>query len=191
MSDMMKELAITVEVTGTELSKGAVQVFEETLKRYPQDAVIKALQKCRVEITGKLSLAHIIQRIDDGRPGAEQAWAMIPKDEETTAVMTQEMLTAWGVASSLYYEGDEVAARMAFRETYTRDCEQARACNIAVAWKVSLGHAKDGRADPIIEAVRSGRITHERALSHLHDDKSIRQLAALQQNKPQPPEAIA
>jgi hypothetical protein len=52
----------------------------------------------------------VIERLDDGRPGAEEAWAMVPKDEEESAVITGEMRFAMGVALRLLADGDAIAS---------------------------------------------------------------------------------
>ncbi len=43
---------------------------------------------------------------NDGRPGPEEAWALVPKDEETSVVMTEEMAAAAGAARPLIEGGD-------------------------------------------------------------------------------------
>lgn len=47
---------------------------------------------------------------------------MLPRNEADTAVWTQEMADAWRVALPLIRSGEIVAARMAFKEAYWREC---------------------------------------------------------------------
>src|SRR3990167_9980819 len=74
-SDLLRGVVVTGEVCGTDLSNPAAEVMVRELEQYPIDAVVSALKRCRREVTGRLSLATIIARIDDGHPGAEEAWA--------------------------------------------------------------------------------------------------------------------
>lgn len=104
-------------------------------------------------------ILEILDRIKpDGRPGADEAWAMIPRDEYTSAVMTTEMAEALGIAQPLLDEGDQVAARMAFKEAYTRLVDEAKRNGKAPAWFPSLGHDPRGRESVLTEAVRLGRL---------------------------------
>jgi len=79
---------------------------------------------------------------DDGRPGAEEAWAtaVIAADEAATVVWTAETAEAWRIAQPVLDGGDEVGARMAFKESYARLVQEAREKRVAPAWSVSQGH---------------------------------------------------
>ena len=163
---LVKSIAVCAELTGTELSEDAARVMAEDLSRYPLNQVMGALERCRRELKSRLTLAAVIERLDDGRPGVEEAWAMIPHDEGSTVVWTTEMAQAFGVAVKLL-ETDEVGARMAFKETYTKLISQARNDGIPVKWMPSLGHDKSGRDGPIMEAVAKGRLQATQAAEFL------------------------
>lgn len=136
-----EDLAITVEFCGSALmSEAAARIFIVELQAYPGPAVHEALARCRREISGRLSLAHVLERLDDGRPGPEEAWARIPKNEDDSGVLTEEMREAMGIVLPLIKIGDLVAARMAFVEPYRRLVSQARAAHQQVRWQLSLGH---------------------------------------------------
>lgn len=162
-NELLKAIAVTAELTGAELSKSATLVMERDLSEYPEQAVLNALVRCRRELKGKLCLAAIIERISDGRIGAEEAWAMIPKREEDSAVWTEEMAQAWGIARGVYESGDEIGARMAFKEAYKRACDGAREQRRPVRWIPTLGWDPSARESVIVEAVRLGRLTQEHA----------------------------
>lgn len=164
---LIKAVVATAEVMGTELSADGARLFCNDLSDYPEQAVLKSLVRCRREVSGRLKLADVISRIDDGRPGAEEAWAMIPRTESETAVWTDEMRQAYGVASPLIAEGDNVAARMAFKQSYERLLSEARSNRLPVQWSVTLGHDIAGRESALTRAVELGRITHERATALL------------------------
>lgn len=108
---------------------------------------------------------HIIEQIEraaknDGRPGAEEAWAisLAARDENDTVVWTHECAQAWGAAAPIMELGDEVGARMAFKETYARLVAEARARREPASWDVSEGFDKDRRRVAISQAIEAGRI---------------------------------
>lgn len=161
---VLQALAVTAELTGTQLSAGAAKVLADDLAGYPEDQVLGALARCRKELRGRLIVSDVISRLADGRPGPEEAWSMLPFDEAQTTVWTEEMTGAWGVALPLIEDGDRIAARMAFLETYRSRVQNARDTNTPVKWTVSFGHDQHGRQPAIDEAVNAGRISRSRAL---------------------------
>lgn len=165
--NLAKAVAVTAELTGTNLSETAIQVMLGDLSRYPEAQVMGALTKCRRELKGRLTIADVISRLDDGRPGVEEAWAMLPKDEYSTAVWTSEMSRASAVVHDLMARGDEVAARMAFKEAYNRLCQEARDKGERVSWSASLGWDKGGRESALKAAVVAGRLTQDQAKIYL------------------------
>lgn len=177
-SIVLKALAVTAELTNTSLSTEAARVMADDLARYPEMQVLGALQKCRRELRGKLTVADVVTRLDDGRPGPEEAWAGLPFEEAQTVVWTEEMTQAWGVALPLLEEGERVPARMAFLESYRKAVQEARDHGRAVKWSVSLGTNPSGRECPVLEAVRLGRISAQHA-EKLLPHKPIPELEAI------------
>lgn len=158
--NLLKALAVTVELTGTNLSKGAARVMAEEFAQYPEAQVIAALARCRRELKGRLTVADVLDRMPSGHPGAEEAWSICGRclnDERLSVVWTQEMAQAFGAALGL--QGDSVAARMAFKEVYTANIAQARLEGRMPVWSVSPGTDKDGRELAILDAVEKGRIS--------------------------------
>lgn len=109
--------------------------------------------------------ADIIAQIEglaanDGRPGADEAWAIAvaARDEAATVVWTDEMQEAWGVATMVMDLGDEVGARMAFKDAYGRLVDEARRRRNPPSWQVSMGHDSQGRREAIERAVEAGRL---------------------------------
>ena len=164
-SALLRDLAITAELCGSDLSEAASRIVLSELEHYDEDAVHGALARCRRELHGRFTLAAIIERLDDGRPGPEEAWGMMPKDEAESALITNEMREAMGAALRLLGDGDHVAARVAFLESYRRKVGEARAARLPVTWSPSLGHDPSGRTGVLIEGVRLGRITAQQALT--------------------------
>lgn len=174
---IVKTLAVVVEVTGTELSSAAAQMIVAQLGNYPAKAVLLALERCALECRFKLTLADIVSRLVDGRPGAEEAWAAFPKREEDAGVVTDEMSAAWGVAASLY-ASDQIACRMAFKEAYTREVQAARTSGRVVVWAISPGFDKSATEAAAIEALRKGLVPEAHALRFILPEHHNRALSA-------------
>lgn len=124
--------------------------------------------------------AHIIDAIEancpDGRLGADEAWSMIPRDEESSVVMTDEMAQAMQIAQPLLNEGDQVAARMAFKEAYARIVDANKRDGVSATWFSSLGREKEGREAALNHAVRLGRIGAEHAAGLLAPSQAVAML---------------
>jgi hypothetical protein len=165
--DVIKALTVTLEVTSTDMSKAAAMVMLSDLSGFPELQVLGALKRCRYEVKGRLSLADIISRIDDGRPGPEEAWSMIPKDEAASAFWTTEMREAYGVAHALIASGDNVQARMAFLERYRNLMQLARDGRLPVQWEFSPGTDKAGRELVLLDAKDKGRISAQAVMGLL------------------------
>jgi hypothetical protein len=125
-------------------------------------------------------ILEIIDRIrPDGRPGADEAWAMIPRDESASVVWTQEMSEALGVAQPLLDECDQIAARMAFKESYQRIVERNKLAGVAPVWIPSLGTDPHGRDAVLTKAVTLGRLSCEHAAALLPQRNDVGIAAAL------------
>lgn len=162
-AELLQAIAVTSELCGRTFSEAAAKVFVEDLAAYPEPQIMAALVRCRKEVRGVLTLADVVSRLADGRPGAEEAWAMLPMSESQSAVWTTEMSQAFGVALPLIDAGETVPARMAFKETYLRLVNQARDHGQPVEWHVTLGHDPRGREPVLLQAVEKGRLSYEHA----------------------------
>lgn len=161
--DLLQAIAVTAELTGTALSEGAAKVLSMDLSVYPEDQVLGALRRCRRELKGRLTIADVVGRLEDGRPGPEEAWAMLPRGEGASVVWTEEMAQAYYAAAPLMNEGDMIAGRVAFKEAYIAACTKSRDESKRVQWQANLGHDPQLRASVIGEAVRLGRLSIEQA----------------------------
>ncbi|QOJ34058.1 MAG: hypothetical protein HRU82_03435 [Nitrospira sp.] len=167
--ELAKAVAATFAVVGQEMPDIGLATIVSELQGYPLGDVLKALTRCRKELR-KITLADIIDRIPSGHPGIEEAWAMIAGllgDEDRSVVWTEEMAEAYGVARHLAH--DKVAARLAFKESYSKAVAEARDQKRPPKWRVSLGHDPHGRQGALEEAVRLGRIPAEHAQKLLPD----------------------
>lgn len=157
---LLQAIAVTAELTGTQLSAPAAKVLVDDLAKFPEAQVLGALARCRKELRGRMVVADVIARLDDGRPGAEESWAHhVPKNEDVTVVWTDEIREAWGIALPLLKEEDEIPARMAFKEKYIAAVQRARDEGRPVSWSASLGHDAYGRESVLLEAVEKGRLS--------------------------------
>ena len=184
MSNLLQALAVTAEVCGTEFSEPAAKAIVARLSSYPLESVLKALDKCQTEVTGRLSLAAIIGRIDDGRPSADEAWstAILANDESVTVVWTTETAKAYWAAAALLDEGDKVGARMAFRDVYEREVSNARQAGTVTKWEATLGTDPYQRESAIRQAAELNRIGNEHAnalLPHIGSEDALQEVKKL------------
>ena len=107
--------------------------------------------------------AHIIAHIEarsggDGRPGADEAWAiaLTSRDESETVVWTAEAAEAFAICSPVLETGDEVGARMAFKDAYNRLVSTARLAGTPATWNASLGWDANKREAAITKASTAG-----------------------------------
>lgn len=169
-SKVIEAIAVTAELCGRTFSPAAATVFASDLDGFSEQSVLGALTRCRKEVRGMLTLQDVVSRIDDGRPGVEQAWAMLPHGEEASVVWCEEMAQAWGVAMPLLNDGDRIGARMAFKEAYAKQVADARDQRIAPKWTASFGRDVQGRQAALIEAVRHKRMSLDHATQLLPAD---------------------
>lgn len=169
--DLIDALCATAEAMGVALSPSTVMVMANDLEVYPVDVLVPALQACRRELTGRLSLAAIMQRVQlaDGRPGKDEAWsiALASSDETDTVVMTEEIQLAMGAARPILSAGDKVGARMAFMSAYERLVTETRREAKPASWNVSVGFDPVRRLMAVEQAVQMKRLTAEAASEHL------------------------
>lgn len=153
------------------LTPGQKAVYFRALQKYPLDEVRAGFDAHVSDPKRGQFLpmpADVVAQIigivaDDGRPGPEEAWAMAVKsqDEAVTMVWTAEMAEALAVCRPLLDAGDDVGARMAFKEAYTRMVNDARQARARPVWAVSLGHNAAGRDAVLLPHVEAGRISRD------------------------------
>jgi hypothetical protein len=146
----------------------ALTAYDLATVRAALDAHVKDPQRGRFMPLPADLIAQIQgTAVDDGRPGAEEAWALAlgARDEAATIVWTPEVAQAWDIARAVFEVGDEVGARMAFREAYTRLVDEARRERKRCEWTASLGFDAAARRDAIEQAVQLGRLPQEDLLA--------------------------
>jgi len=164
---LVDALCVTAEAMGTTLSPGAAKMMADDLAMFRVDELVTALRACRHEVTGRLTLAAIMQRVQaaDGRPGKDEAWsiALAASDQFDTVVMTEEILLAMSVAEPVLHQGDKVGARMAFISAYERLVCAARQQLKPTHWHVSIGFDPQRRVMAIDQAVLMQRLSPDAA----------------------------
>lgn len=168
-------LTVVAEITGATLSVPAIKGMVMELAQHPEHVVLNALAKCKRECKYRLTLADILERIDQscGFIGADEAWSLACQamDESATVVMTDQITQAWAVARDVM--PDKVGARMAFREVYNRLIDAAKDQGQQPVWFASLGHDKQGREAPLLQAAQLGRLPMSQVQSLLPAPEAI------------------
>lgn len=166
-TSVLQAIMLTAEAMGETVSANAAAIMTSDLSEYPLQSILSALKLVRQECKGRLALADILKRIQvtDGRPGANEAWAiaMLASDESATIVMTDEIAAALNIARPILAARDKVGARVAFIESYERITREARADGRPVNWFASIGFDAAQRDQAIKDAVVAGRLTSEYA----------------------------
>lgn len=171
----------TAEVLGQEITATAAEMIATDLAEYPDQQIANGIKACRRELTGRLTLAAIIERIQrtDGHPEPNEAWAIAlqASDERSTVVMTEQIQKALTAAQPIIDSGDAIGARMAFLDAYRRLTAEARDQRKEVAWHVSVGWDAQGRAVAISRAMEMGRIGkhHGESLLLQHNQSEVSQ----------------
>jgi len=172
-----KEFAAIVSATlktyRVEPDADVLRLWWGALQRFSIEQVRAGFNRFVGSKENKFSIvpANIIEAIEanepDGRVGAEEAWALYPHDELSSAVITTEIAEAMRIAQPLIDIGDMIGARMTFKEAYTRIVAQNKVAGVAVKWFPSLGTLPDGREAALKHAVQLGRLTNDHAQSLL------------------------
>lgn len=167
--DLVKGLMATAEVIGDQLRPTAAAYMVQDLSCYSLAVLERALAGCRRELKGRLSLGAVLERIDDGHPSPNEAWAVAIQaaDERNTVVWTTLTQQAWNTALPLVQAGDKIAARPAFLETYARLLKDARAARLPASYTPSLGFDLTSRNAALTDAVSKGLLAHDQVSDHL------------------------
>lgn len=151
------------------ISGGAKSMFFAAMAPYPLEVVRAALSAhCLHRERGRFTPkpADLIEQIEgmtggDGRPGADEAWAIAitSRDEAETVVWTAEAAEAFSICYPVLQLGDEVGARVAFKDAYNRLVNAARAARKPAKWNVSLGWDAKRREEAIKRAHVAGLLS--------------------------------
>ncbi|MDH4329924.1 MAG: hypothetical protein OEW25_01025 [Nitrospira sp.] len=159
MSKLLLSLAVMCELTDTNWSEPTVKAIEQELSAYPEADVLGAIRKCQGELARRVTLADILDRIPSQHPGVEEAWVLVSQtmnNEHISIVWTDQMRKAFGAAVAV--QDDKIAARMAFKEVYSRELREARANHVFPVWNVSLGYDPIMREECVKQAAQKNLI---------------------------------
>lgn len=166
---------------GDEPSTQRLLVYAEDLADIPQGRLASAFQRARREYDyPKLPPVAFIRRMagagaqTDGRPGPEEAWARMPKGErmeQDSIVWCEEERIAYFACRSLLLDGDQIGARMAFKERYERELSEARSQRRPVRWLMSAGYDLGHRLTTLATAVQEKRMTLQSALEFVPGER--------------------
>ncbi|MDL4862956.1 hypothetical protein NPJ88_011475 [Halomonas elongata] len=160
--DLLDQLYATAEVLGNEIKPAAASLMIRDLRDYDRPEIEQALARCRSEITGRLTLAAILERMPTANAhlAANEAWSVVleSQDEQATIIWTDEIAKAAGVANPILEAGDKVGARMAFIAAYEREVAASKSEGREVRWWPSLGESKEQRREAIEQGVKDGRL---------------------------------
>lgn len=141
--------------------KAILAAWWSDLKPFPAQTVAMAMQAYRDD-NGEFAPAPagIAKRcrLMDGRPGAEEAFALCltTLDEQNTVVWTQECAEAFFGARPVLDAAGPISARKAFIEIYERLVAAYRQQRLPVNWFVSPGLDKIGCAYAVEQATARG-----------------------------------
>lgn len=165
-TDMLDAVCSALSRGNYKASAANTAIYFRALRRYPLEVVRAAFDAHVSDPTRGRFVpvpADLIAQIDamqsdDGRLGGEEAWALAlrSQDENVTVVWTVEVAEAFKSARSVLAGGDEVGARMAFKEAYARIVRVARAEQVPVQWQASLGYDPQQRDQALAEAIAAG-----------------------------------
>jgi hypothetical protein len=148
------------------ISGGAKSMFFAAMAPYSLATVRAALAAhCVDKVRGRFTPkpADIIEQIEvsainDGRPGAEEAWAIALRsaNEADTVVWTAECAEAFSICRPVLDSSGAISARKPFLEAYARLVAQARAERRPAAWSASIGWDEAGRIAVLKRAAAAG-----------------------------------
>lgn len=190
------------------------QLLAETLAAYgkplPEAAMVKAwlsnLAPFSIHVVRAAMRAYLDQngefapvpagiamrcKLMDGRPGAEEAWAIAlrSQDEADTVVWTAECATAFAICRPVLDSSGAISARKPFLEAYSRLVAEARAEQQPATWSASVGWDGTRRDAAVKRAIVAGLLPAPAAKALLagpddakpSDAKARAQLASIKQ----------
>ncbi len=177
----MDELTALGEAFGEGLTAERQALYVTALADVPMDQLRQAIRAAIQELKWFPKVAELRElagalpeRLNDGRPGPEEAWARMPKGEgmeEDSIVWCEEERIAYSTCRSLLLDGDQIGARMAFKERYEKELAEARSHRTPARWSISAGYDIEHRMTTLATAVQEKRISLESALNFVSAER--------------------
>ncbi|RMD64886.1 hypothetical protein D6833_03750 [Candidatus Parcubacteria bacterium] len=178
VGEIVKEMILSAAMMGADLSPEMAHVFVGQLRNMGAKGheIVQASRMVATEDEGRFTLKKLLKRIPRLQyPDAESAWSTFPKDEKQTGCVVEPALRAWGQAAPMWYDGDKIGARMAFKAAYEQFVAEAKqAGQITPKWSMTQGTDPVEREEKIREAAASGLIslnTARTVLPHLTEEE--------------------
>lgn len=169
--ELVDMITITAEVMGNELKPSAIMMMVNDLVEYDFQTVVNALDRCRRELSGRLTLKAILDIVAPGGGwlSADEAWslALPARDERNTVIWTDEVRRAWFFALPTLQLGDKVGARMAFIGAYNREVADAKNSGRKPIFTPSIGDDDLLRDAAISQAQERGHLPKPRQVAAL------------------------
>jgi hypothetical protein len=144
-----------------------IEMWMEALSCFPAGAVTRSATNYIRSNKFKPQLADIIdgcaKQLDANWLGADEAWGLVPKSEHDSAMLTNEIAEAVAAARTLMEREEWTAARMTFKDTYSRLVDRAKLEGRMPAYFPSFGADPAGRVVMLATAVQKGQISMDRA----------------------------
>jgi hypothetical protein len=166
---------------GVEITVERLELYAEHLADIPREHLQQAFWTAGRELKFFPKIAELREIastlsgvLNDGRPGPEEAWARMPKGErmeDDSVVWCEEERIAYGACRSLLLDGDQVGARMAFKERYQKELAEARSHRRPVQWTISVGYDIEHRLAILATAVQEKRMSLEHALNFVSGER--------------------
>lgn len=148
-----------------------LDMWWRALEHFPDGVIRTAAENHVMTSKFKPQLADIVQacaaQLDGSWMGADEAWALMPKSENESAMLTNEIAEAMAAAAPLLESGDRNAARMAFRSAYERLVGKAKIEGRQPKFFPSFGTDGASRVTMLAGAVQKGQIALEAATEAL------------------------
>jgi hypothetical protein len=145
-----------------------LEMWWEALRGFPDGTVLNSVTRHLKTSHFKPQLADIVKGCEAQTSGswlgADEAWALMPKSEYDSAILTDEIAQAIAAATPLLEQGDKIAARMAFKDAYTRLVEQARIEGRQPRYFPSFGTDPHARVVMLARAVQTGQVSADKAI---------------------------
>jgi hypothetical protein len=178
---LVDELTALGEAFGEGLTAERQAIYVTALTGIPIDQLRRAIRAAIQELKWFPKVAELRElagalpgTLNDGRPGPEEAWARMPKGrrmEDDSIVWCEEERAAYGVCRSLLLDGDQIGARMAFKERYERELAEARSQRKPAKWTTSVGYDIEHRLLTLATAVQEKRVSLEAALNFVPGER--------------------